>query len=329
TPDGHVIIIDPEGIEMTPAGFPQRGAHLDGRMLGFWDIHNVPAIGVGDVRRMAQQLGSDMQYGLLMNQGEIRASQSVLHNSLVDASVTSSIIAPGAVLNDQLGDHAVTLPKLHEAIHVVENGVQYPLRYENTTPTPLSVGGSWVTVRSWTIPKQDDNHLMEICRLGFEVDFGTSTGYARSQVNGNVVQEFGPYEAQAGYFISIGTVIDFRGYPFGQNTFAIQLRRAQSSSVTMRIRNIRVYQNDQLPLRPGTPIYSVTQGGLTSGCYTHCQQTCQSSTQIGCPGCESNCQTSCERGCQATCESSSQGGGGCIREGTPITIWDPELQAYR
>src|SRR5690606_899952 len=212
TPDGHVIIIDPEGIEMTPAGFPQRGAHLDGRMLGFWDIHNVPAIGVGDVRRMAQQLGSDMQYGLLMTQGEIRASQSVLHNSHRDGSVTSSIIAPGAVLDDQLGDHAVTLPKLHEAIHVVQNGVQNLLRYENTTTTQHSVGGSWVTVRSWTIPKQDDNHLMEICRLGFEVDFGTSTGYARLLVNGNVVQEFGPYEAQAGYFISIGTVIDFRGY---------------------------------------------------------------------------------------------------------------------
>src|SRR5690606_24153935 len=285
------------------------------------------AIGVGDVRRMAQQLGSDMQYGLLMNQGEIRASQSVLHNSLVDASVTSSIIAPGAVLNDQLGDHVVTLPKLHEAIHVVQNGVQNILRYENTATTQHSVGGgSWVTVRSWTIPKQDNNRLMEICRIEFEVYFNY-TGYARILINGNVVQELGPYNSTS--FIQIGTVIDFREYPLGQNTFAIQLRRDVSASITMQIRNVRVYQNDQLPLRPGLPIYSITPGGLTSGCFTSCQQTCQSSRQIECPGCESTCQTSCESGCQATCESSSQGGGGCIREGTPITIWDPELQAYR
>src|SRR5690606_2515298 len=192
TPEGHVIEIDRRGILITPAGFPQRGAHLDGRMLGFWDIHNVPAIGVGDVRSMAQQLGSNMQYGLLMNQGEIRASQSVLQNSLVDASVTSSIIAPGSVLNNQLGDHAVTLPKLHEAIHVVQNGFQNILRYENTSTIQRSVGSSWVTMHSWTIPKQDDNHLMEICRLEFEAEFGTSTGYARLLINGNLVQEFGP-----------------------------------------------------------------------------------------------------------------------------------------
>src|SRR5690606_8298762 len=203
------------------------------------------------------------------------------------------------------------------------------LRYENTSTIQRSVGSSWVTMHSWTIPKQDDNHLMEICRLEFEAEFGTSTGYARLLINGNLVQEFGPYEAEGGRSIRIGTLIDFRGYPFGQNTFEIRFRRAQSSSVTMRLRNIRVYQNDQLPLRPGIPMYSVTPGRPAGGCFTHCQQTCQGSSQIGCPGCESNCQTSCESGCQGTCESSSQGGGGCIREGTPITIWDQELQAYR
>src|SRR5690606_1094704 len=58
TPEGNVIEVGRRGILITPAGFPQRGAHLDGRMLGFWDVNNIPAIGIGDVRQMAQQLGS-------------------------------------------------------------------------------------------------------------------------------------------------------------------------------------------------------------------------------------------------------------------------------
>src|SRR5690606_29713189 len=66
---------------------------LIAKHLGFSDEkksigeYDGPAIGLGDVRRMAQQLGSDMQHGLLMNQGEIRASQSVLQKSLVDIDV--------------------------------------------------------------------------------------------------------------------------------------------------------------------------------------------------------------------------------------------------
>src|SRR5690606_31482630 len=107
--------------------------------------------------------------------------------------------------------------------------------YEDTTRTQHSIGTSWVTVRSWTIPKQDNNRLMEICRVELEIYFGSSNyGYARLLVNGNVVQEFGPYASESA--IRVGTVIDFRGYPFGQNTFAIQLRRSVSG--TMAINNI-------------------------------------------------------------------------------------------
>src|SRR5690606_29313116 len=110
TPEGHVIEIDRRGIIITPAGFPQRGSHLDGRMLGFWDINNVPSIGLGDVRSMAAQLGSNMEYGILMNQGEIRANESVMSIALTNKGVTSDKIEDGSVTFPKLAPLAVALP---------------------------------------------------------------------------------------------------------------------------------------------------------------------------------------------------------------------------
>src|SRR5690606_27943920 len=133
--DGHKIDLTKDGLTMTPAGFSHPGMILTGYALQFWDKDKNPSIGTGDVRDMAAQLGSDMEYGLLLAQGEIRASQSVLSNSLIDYSVTSSVLAPGSVLNDKLPDGVVTLPKLNEAIHVVQNGVQNVQRYASTSTT--------------------------------------------------------------------------------------------------------------------------------------------------------------------------------------------------
>ena len=79
--DGHKIGLGKDGLTMTPQGFQQPGMKLTGFMQGFWDKDGIPSVGLGDVREMAVQLGSDMQYGLLLNQGEIRASQAVLQET--------------------------------------------------------------------------------------------------------------------------------------------------------------------------------------------------------------------------------------------------------
>src|SRR5690606_11340986 len=86
--------------------------------------------------------------------------------------------------------------------------------------------------------------------------------------------------------------------------------------------------NEQLSIRWGKPFYTIA--GAAGGCYSICQVACESSCQLGCQGtCEAHCQVGCQVSCHATCEPTAQGGGGCIREGTPITIWDPDIQAYR
>src|SRR5690606_15499639 len=65
------------------------------------------------------------------------------------------------------------------------------------------------------------------------------------------------------------------------------------------------------------------------GCQLTCQISCQGSCQVSCQdGCEGSCQTGCQTSCQATCEKTSQSGGGCIREGTLIDVWDMETQEY-
>src|SRR5690606_39792174 len=74
--------------------------------------------------------------------------------------------------------------------------------------------------------------------------------------------------------------------------------------------------------------------GCDTGCSASWQPTSQPAGERACETsfrhtCQLTCQTSCQPSCQSTCETTSQGGGGCIREGTPITIWDPDIQAYR
>src|SRR5690606_34663694 len=61
--DEHKIALGKDGLTMTPQGFQHPAMKLTGYMQGFWDKDNVPAIGLGDVREMAAQLGSDMEYG--------------------------------------------------------------------------------------------------------------------------------------------------------------------------------------------------------------------------------------------------------------------------
>lgn len=338
TPEGHVIEIDHRGILMTPAGFPQRGAHLDGRKLGFWDIANVPAVGIGDVRAMAQQLGSQMEYGLLINQGEIRASQAVLEASLVDRSVTGPKIENGTITGVKIAPGGVTLLQLNEFLQIPDAGRLLVQRYRNTTATSwVGIGGStWRRLASWSVSKRDatNGYLMEVCRV--EVTLRTRSTSSSSQqtearllLDGSVVATFpGPLlDPYAETTLTANIVLNFRSLSEESHTFAVEMRAR--SDVAARIDARTVYQNEQLPIRWGRPIYTI-DGGVTGGCFTGCEVMCESGCEVSCQSnCQSHCQTGCQVSCQSTCETTSQGGGGCLREGTPVTIWDPDLQVYR
>src|SRR5690606_18177414 len=139
--DGHKIDLTKDGLTMTPQGFQHPGMALTGYMMGFWDKNQTPSIGLGDVREMAAQLGSDMEYGLLLNQGEIRASQAVLEASLTDTSVTKDKLAPGSVVGDvipkdaiiehQIAPGAIGITRLGQQIHVPDVTNVSLLRYQN------------------------------------------------------------------------------------------------------------------------------------------------------------------------------------------------------
>lgn len=66
-------------------------------------------------------------------------------------------------------------------------------------------------------------------------------------------------------------------------------------------------------------MYSV-QGGQSGGCYTTCQTTAERPPDPPPPPSDTPCTSTCEMRAQ---------GGGCIREGTPILVWDPESRVYK
>lgn len=339
---GHVIQIDHTGIKMTPAGFPQRGMHLNGQMIGFWDINNVPSIGIGDVRQMAQQLGSTMEYGLLLNQGEIRASQSVLRNSLTDESVTRDVLADESVTANKIPNRTITSGKLalgavgigqlNEWMQVPDTGRPTLRRYFSENVVTINGNGfnDWKLHDSTMIPKRDNDngYLMELCRVQLE----SSSGFIRVLVDGEPIAL---WDNISGGWALFTVTIDFRPYGDGDHTFEWQLAHARGTPTQSR--NRAILQNEQLPIRYGRPQYSITEG-QTSGCYSNCQLTCQETCESTCEGscelsceeqCQETCQYICEAICMVTCEESSQGGGGCLREGTPVTIWDADTQEYR
>src|SRR5690606_13135585 len=125
-------------------------------------------------------------------------------------------------------------------------------------------------------------------------------------------------------------------------------------SKTCEVYGIALYKQDDIPIVARDPSFArqysqcdyscqaacegTCQSACQNVCQSSCQQSCQSACQTGCQDscmvtCESDCryecQTGCQMACRSACESSSQGGGGCLRAGTPVTIWDEEAQEYR
>src|SRR5690606_30454094 len=308
--DGHKIDLTKDGLTMTPAGFSHPGMILTGYALQFWDKDKIPSIGIGDVRDMAAQLGSDMEYGFLMNQGEIRASQAVLEASLTDTSVTKDKLAPGSVVGDvipggaiienQIAPGAIGITSLGEQIHVPDVTNVSLLRYQNDSEVIVQLPQStWTTVTSWTVPVVDSNKgmRMEIFVVKFEAKAGQGAD-VRFRINNDVfVTLFFTDTYQEFSFL-----VDARGFS-GNVTFAIEAIAAYSnpSHRTVYIRNRRVYQNEQLPIRWGFPIYTVGEGPI--GCYVGCEVSCQASCQLTCEGsCEKSCQHNCQRSCQTNCQ---------------------------
>ena len=108
---GNQITMDSTGLKMKNVDSPIVMMHLDANRLGFWDNHGEPSIGIGDVADMATALGSDMQYGLLLAQGEIRATEAVIRKSLAQGLVGQKHIEEGSVTLKKLSDLlSVTIP---------------------------------------------------------------------------------------------------------------------------------------------------------------------------------------------------------------------------
>src|SRR5690606_33131017 len=178
--DGHKIDLTKDGLTMTPQGFGHPGMKLTGYMQGFWDKDGIPSIGIGDLREMAAQVRSlspadapnrdpadDPKYGLLLVQGEIWASRSVLEQSLDDLSTTSDKLAPGAVRStayspesigeDAIRAHSIGISRLGDQIHVplLNPTNMNVLRYENTSVVSRDswTGGSWYTIEQFTVQR--------------------------------------------------------------------------------------------------------------------------------------------------------------------------------
>lgn len=124
--------------------------------------------------------------------------------------------------------------------------------------------------------------------------------------------------------ITISVSLDVRSIG-GNLTVTVQAKSATAGPVWT---DCEILQNQRLPIRGAPAKYAVTNA-IESYCDTTCERACQTTCQVGCQsscqgacqtGCQVSCQTACQSSCQSTCERTSQGGGGCVVEGTPVTV---------
>jgi len=107
------ITMDSTGLKMRRAGESIDRMHLDARRLGFRDPSTgTPTAGIGYVRDLAQELDPNVPpdqligHGLFIAQGEIRASQSVLSESLTEGGTGMTKLADGSVALPKTRGHA-------------------------------------------------------------------------------------------------------------------------------------------------------------------------------------------------------------------------------
>lgn len=103
------ITLDTSGLKMKPTGATTNAMLLDSKRLAFWDQNGDPAIAIGDVLGLPDTGG--MKYGLAIWQGEMRATQGVLSESLSQLGTTTAHLANGGVTLKKLSDVlSVTIP---------------------------------------------------------------------------------------------------------------------------------------------------------------------------------------------------------------------------
>lgn len=114
------ITLDNTGLKMKNADVQNVMMHLDANRLGFWAPDGEPSIGLGDVADMATALGSDMQYGLLINQGAIVAPESVIRKSMAIGAIGQKHLTQGSVTLNILSELlSVTMPERLIVTHVI------------------------------------------------------------------------------------------------------------------------------------------------------------------------------------------------------------------
>lgn len=146
------ITMDSTGLKMRRAGETIDRMHLDARRLGFRDpTTNKPTAGIGYVRDLAQELDptanpSDLiAHGLFIAQGEIRATQSVVSDSLTEGGTGFNQLADGSVALQKLsGILSVTIPDRlqREGVSVNSSMLTTNYSFEGNLDGWASAGGT-------------------------------------------------------------------------------------------------------------------------------------------------------------------------------------------
>ena len=214
-------------------------------------------------------------------------------------------------------------------------------RLNNTTVsefTGADISSSWKVLKTIAFNKRSGSYFAERAQIEWVFEWRESnTVYIELLFNNNVIFSKSYTGSTNINQVSVTILADWRSVPEEGTTFVMRARRNSTSYSSFLLRLVRftVYQIEQYPLRVGEPVYTFVTG-CSSVCYTGCQVMCEVACEASClSGCEGSCQTTCQTSCQgcqiscqSTCEKTSQSGGGCIRAGTPIDVWDLEEQSY-
>jgi len=352
TEDGSVTF-ESDGIRMKPPGYPQRSMHLDGAQLAFWDKDGFPTVAIGDLTAAIEMIMSNSELrerfpeawtsgdgeeeeegerfpksGFLMMAGNIALANSVLANSLVE--IPGDLIGDGTLGRRKIAEKAIGIAQLDTENLYVPGVSNINIPRSDVYHGSADPSGNWTTIVSFSIPKIEGNYVPDVFRISADYSLiGDDETHLRIRVNGSVIAE--TRAAQATFPGSSGTFQGIIAAAHLEDTITVdvQVMGSYGGDNLINVSNVRIFQNDQLPIRAGSPIYVGPFETPPPGCQLTCQISCQGSCQVSCQdGCEGSCQTGCQTSCQATCEKTSQSGGGCIRQGTPVEVWDLEAQEY-
>jgi hypothetical protein len=207
-----------------------------------------------------------------------------------------------------LADKAVGIAQLDtENLYIPGFAGLNLLRTSPEDANNVYVDTTWTTLRSFSFPKDSDGYFADAIRVRFIASARTSYSLSdsdfsvpfRVSVGGEVVLEIeGTVSRDKDYSAVVEVVMDASNL---EDTINIEISAMKSSTVSIRCSatEIRVYQNDQLPIRSGTPYYAFSPDSPPEGCISTCQKSCQEACQNSCQSCEGSCETRCEWSCES------------------------------